>query len=57
MTTIIAIVLVLALAICFTKKNTGSPKRAASEKQISCLFVRLKKTLLLTLVRSLGTDI
>lgn len=39
------------------RKYTGSPSAAAMEKQMSCLFVRLKSTLLFTLVRSLGTDI
>ena len=39
------------------RKYAGIPIAAAIEKQISCRFVRLKKILDLTLVRSLGTEI
>ena len=39
------------------KKNDGTPMSAASPKQMSCLFVRFKNTLVLTRVRSLGTGI
>lgn len=42
---------------CFNRKNAGTPMDAAQPKQISCLLVRLKKTLLFTFVRSLGTAI
>ena len=55
--TIIAMAAVLVEAICFTRKNDGTPKSAATEKQTSCLFVRLNITLLFTFVRSRGTDI
>ena len=37
------------------RKYNGTPTAAASEKQISCLLVRLNMTLFFTLVRSLGT--
>ncbi len=39
------------------RKYAGMPMAAPIEKQISCLFVRLKNTFDLTRVRSLGTDI
>jgi len=39
------------------KKKDGTPISAASPKQMSCLFVRFKNTLVLTRVRSLGTGI
>ena len=41
--------------VFFTRKNTGSPIQAASEKQISCRFVKLKKILVFTRDRSQGT--
>lgn len=37
------------------RKYIGTPTAAASEKQISCLLVRLKATFVLTLDKSLGT--
>ena len=37
------------------RKYVGTPIAAAVPKQISCLFVRLKMTLLFTFVKSLGT--
>lgn len=37
------------------KKNSGTPMSAPLPKQISCRFVRLKATFVLTFVRSLGT--
>ena len=57
MMTIIPIAAVLVEAICFIKKNDGTPMSAATLKQISCLFVRLNITLLFTFVRSRGTEI
>lgn len=38
-----------------TRKYSGIPTAAAMLKQISCRFVRLNSTLVLTLVTSLGT--
>ena len=55
--TIIPIAAELVEAICFIRKNDGTPRSAATEKQTSCLFVRLNITLLFTFVRSRGTDI
>ncbi len=40
----------------FSRKNSGTPVMAAAVKQISCRLVRLNMTLVLTFVRSLGTD-
>ena len=37
------------------KKYTGTPTTPAMEKHISCLLVKLKATLVLTFVKSLGT--
>ena len=54
---IIPMAAVLTDAICFIKKNDGTPKSAATLKQISCLFVRLNTNLLFTFVRSRGTEI
>ena len=54
---IIPIAAVLTDATCFIRKNDGTPKSAATEKQISCLLVRLNITLLFTFVRSRGTEI
>ena len=56
MTTIIPMAAVLTSQNCFSKKKDGTPMSAADPKQISCRFVRLNITLLLTFVRSLGTD-
>ena len=39
------------------KKKDGTPMSAATEKQMSCLFVRLKNTFDFTRVRSRGTEI
>jgi hypothetical protein len=41
----------------FNKKNNGTPTIAASPKQIICLFVKFRNTLVLTFVKSLGIDI
>ena len=41
----------------YIRKKTGTPNSAAPPKQMSCLFVRLKNTLDLTLDKSLGTGI
>lgn len=38
-----------------SKKKSGTPMSAPLPKQISCLFVKLNITLVLTFVRSLGT--
>lgn len=37
-------------------KYTGKPMAPAKANPISCLFVRLRATLVFTLVKSLGTD-
>lgn len=37
------------------KKYTGTPTTPAMEKHISCRLVKLKATLVLTFVKSLGT--
>ena len=37
------------------RKYSGTPTAAAMPKQMSCRFVRLNSTLVLTLVTSLGT--
>ena len=55
--TIIPIAAVLTAVNCFKRKNDGTPRSAATLKQISCLFVRLNITLLFTFVRSRGTEI
>ena len=57
MMTIIPMAAGLVEAICFIKKNDGTPMSAATLKQISCLFVRLNINLLFTFVRSRGTEI
>ena len=38
-----------------SKKKSGTPISAATEKQISCRFVKLKSTLDFTFVKSFGT--
>ena len=38
-----------------SRKNSGTPMSAPPPKQISCRLVRLKATLVFTLVKSLGT--
>ena len=38
-------------------KKSGTPMSAPPEKQMSCRLVRLKRTFVLTLDRSLGTGI
>ena len=47
----------LMFPVLLIKKKDGTPMSAAIEKQMSCLFVRLKKTFDFTRVRSLGTEI
>lgn len=47
----------LMFPVLLIKKKDGTPMSAATEKQMSCLFVRLKKTFDFTRVRSLGTEI
>ena len=54
---IIPIAAMLVLPIFLSKKKDGTPMSAATEKQISCLFVRLNITFDFTLVKSLGTEI
>ena len=39
----------------FASRYNGTPTTAASEKKISCRFVRFNATFVLTLVRSFGT--
>ncbi len=39
-----------------TKKKSGSPMRAPLEKQINCRLVKPKRTLVFTVVRSLGIE-
>ena len=41
----------------FASRYNGTPTTAASEKKISCRFVRLKATFDFTLVKSRGTEI
>ena len=55
--TIITMVAALTPMGFRSRKNVGTPSSAALPKQISCRFVRLNRSLLLTLDRSLGTDI
>jgi len=38
-----------------SKKKTGTPTSAPLPKQMSCRFVRLKRTLVFTLDKSFGT--
>ena len=52
---IISSVAVLEPNGCRSIKNSGIPTRAPLPKQMICRLVRLKKTLLLTFDRSLGT--
>ncbi len=47
---------VLIGAICFIRKNDGTPMSAATEKQIIWRFVRLNASFDFTFVRSLGTE-
>ena len=42
--------------ILLVRKYVGTPITAAAPKHISCLFVRLKMTLLFTFVKSFGTE-
>ena len=46
-----------SIAVDHMKKKDGTPMSAASPKQMSCLCVRFKKTLVLPRGRSLGTGI
>ena len=55
--TIITMVAALTPMGFRSRKNVGIPSSAALPKQMSCRFVRLNRSLLLTLDRSLGTDI
>ena len=55
MTTIIAIAARLVPVLSLSKKKSGKPTQRAAAKQMSCRFVRLKATFVLTLDKSLGT--
>ena len=55
MTTIIAIAARLVPALSLSKKKSGKPTPKAPARQMSCRFVRLKATFVLTLDKSLGT--
>ena len=55
MTSIIHMAAILFPAGSRSKKNSGTPTNAPAVKQTSCLRVRLNMTLVLTLVKSLGT--
>ena len=55
MTIIISIAAELVPMGFLSKKKSGTPMSAPPPRQRSCLFVRLRSTLLLTFVRSLGT--
>ena len=55
MTTIIAIAARLVPALSLSKKKSGKPAPRAAAKQMSCRFVRLKATFVLTLDKSFGT--
>ena len=55
MTTIITIAAAVVPMPPLNKKKSGTPMSAASPKQISCRFVKLKSTLDLIFVKSFGT--
>ncbi len=55
MTIIMHIAAVLLPIGTRSRKNSGTPMSAPPPKQISCRLVRLKATLVFTLVKSLGT--
>jgi len=55
MTTIITIAAAVVPMPPLSKKKSGTPMSAASPKQISCRFVKLKSTLDLIFVKSFGT--
>lgn len=55
MTSIIHMAAMLFPAGSRSKKNSGTPTSAPAVKQTNCLRVRLNMTLVLTLVKSLGT--
>lgn len=55
--TIITMVAALTPMGFRSKKNVGMPNSTALPKQMSCRLVRLNRSLLLTLDKSLGTDI
>ena len=55
MTTIIAIAARLVPALSLSKKKSGKPTPKAPARQMSCRFVRLKATFVLTLDKSFGT--
>ena len=57
MITIIPMVAMLMLQICFRIKKDGTPRSAAMPKQMSCLLVILNTILSSTCVRSRGTGI
>ena len=55
----ITIIIMIAATLVFIKllhrKNRGTPTAAPEPKQMSCLFVRLNITFVLTVLKSLGT--
>ena len=55
MTSIMQSAAVVFPTLPLIRKNSGMPTRAPPPKQMSCLFVRLKRTFVLTAVRSFGT--
>ncbi len=55
MTSIIHMAATLFPVGFLSKKKSGTPMSAPPPKQISCRLVRLNMTLVLTLVKSLGT--
>ena len=55
MTVIITIAERLVPALSLSRKNRGSPKHKAADRQMICRFVRFKATLVLTLDKSFGT--
>ena len=55
MTNIMMSVAVEFPSVPLVKKKSGTPMSTAGVKHISCLLVRLNITLLLTLLKSLGT--
>ena len=55
MTNIMHMTAVLVPTGPLSRKNSGTPMSAPQPKQTSCLLVRLNATLVLILVKSLGT--
>ncbi len=55
MMTTIAMTAAVTDVCAFKRKKDGTPKSAATPKQMICRFVRFKKILVLTRERSRGT--